>query len=131
MNTRLLAAAVAAAALAVSGAACSTLSASEGVTASHTNYLTFSRPVSLPGVTLAAGSYIFELADPTMSGEIVRVLSRSRSEVYFAGFTERVDRPWNMPRDQVVALGEAARGTPPPVTVWYPRFEASGFKFRY
>jgi hypothetical protein len=131
MNTRLSAAAVLAALLAVAGAACSTLSAAEGDLAQHTNYLTFSRPVSLPGVTLAAGSYIFELADPMISGEIVRVMSRNRSQVYFAGFTERVDRPWNMPRDQMVVFGEAARGTAPPVNVWYPRFEATGFKFRY
>jgi hypothetical protein len=131
MNTRLSVAAVLAAALAVAGAACSTLSAAEGDAARHTNYLTFSRPISLPGVTLAAGSYIFELADPMVSGEIVRVLSRSRSQVYYAGFTERVDRPWNMPRDQMVVFGEAARGTAPPVTVWYPLYEGSGFKFRY
>jgi hypothetical protein len=35
--------------------------------------LTFSKPVSLPNVTLAAGTYVFELADPDSSRRIVRV----------------------------------------------------------
>ena len=39
----------------------------------HTNYLTFSRAVSLPGVELAAGTYIFETPTNSMSNSIVRV----------------------------------------------------------
>jgi hypothetical protein len=31
----------------------------------HTNNLTFSGPVRLPGVTLAPGTYIFERVEPT------------------------------------------------------------------
>ena len=47
----------------------------------RTTYLTFNRPVSVPGVGLAPGTYIFELASPTTDVSIVRVLSRDRSTV--------------------------------------------------
>ena len=39
-------------------------------------YFTFSGPVQLPGVILAAGTYEFEIANPLTSGDIVRVRSR-------------------------------------------------------
>ena len=54
----------------------------------HTNYLTFSRAVALPGVELAAGTYIFENASNAMSNTIVRVSSRDRKKV-FVSFTAR------------------------------------------
>ena len=41
------------------------------------NYLTFNKSVALPGVTLAAGSYTFELGDPGTL-DVVRVSSRDR-----------------------------------------------------
>src|SRR6266478_313871 len=59
----------------------------------RTHYLTFNAPVGLPGVGLAAGTYIFELADPAADLSIVRVSSRDRSMVYFMALTELVPRP--------------------------------------
>jgi hypothetical protein len=41
----------------------------------RTDYLTFNGPVGLPGVGLARGTYIFELADPGGDLSIVRVSS--------------------------------------------------------
>lgn len=102
----------------------------------HTNlnrtmYVTFSGQVQLPGVTLDAGTYIFELTDPIDAWDIVRVLSRRRDRVYFQGFTHRVERPASLRRDQVVTLGEAPKGVPPLITVWYPRDESTGRQFIY
>ena len=37
--------------------------------------LTFSGPVALPGVTLPAGQYLFRLADPNSSANVVQVLN--------------------------------------------------------
>src|ERR1700682_635368 len=36
---------------------------------------TFSGPVTMPGVTLPAGQYMFRLADPSTSAKVVQVLS--------------------------------------------------------
>ena len=52
-----------------------------------TTYLTFSHPLSLPGVTLGSGTYIFEIANPSSGADIVRVMSRDRSIAYFMAFT--------------------------------------------
>src|SRR3982074_1203969 len=56
--------------------------------------LTFSKEVSLPGVTLAPGTYVFEVANPLSSSNVVRVRSKEDyRHVYFTGFTYRIDRP--------------------------------------
>src|SRR6266545_2471743 len=44
----------------------------------HVAYLTFSRPVQLPGVVLNAGTYIFEQPNPLGAWDFVRVSSRDR-----------------------------------------------------
>src|SRR5262245_24248920 len=54
---------------------------------SKTMEITFNQPVRLPGVGLGAGTYIFEVADPTTSANVVRVLSHDRKSAYFQGFT--------------------------------------------
>ena len=45
-------------------------------------YLTFSGPVQLPGVTLPAGTYRFQLADPDSSRRVVRVSDKDGSTSY-------------------------------------------------
>lgn len=91
--------------------------------------LTFSRPVALPGVTLAAGTYVFERAAPNTAVEVVRVSSRDRRFVYFMGFTELVPRPSrNVP---LVTFGEAAAGSAVPIKEWYPDDLTTGHRFIY
>ncbi len=58
----------------------------------RTTRLTFNTPIGLPGVTLAAGTYTFELAAPDADLNIVRVMNRDRSVVYLTAFT-RAGRP--------------------------------------
>jgi hypothetical protein len=100
-------------------------------TANHLNYLTFSRAVALPGVVLPAGSYAFEVANINTSGDVVRVASRYGKRQLFMGFTERVERPSGLPRDQAVSLGEGSGDVPPPIVAWYPIGEAGGHRFIY
>ena len=99
--------------------------------ASKMTYLTFSRPVSLPGVALGAGTYIFEIANPDTSANVVRVLSSDRRTAYFLGFTHAVARPRNLDRNASVSLGEAAAGVAPPITAWWPENESTGRQFVY
>jgi arginine exporter protein ArgO len=96
---------------------------------SDTTYLTFSGAVSLPGVTLGAGTYIFERADQN-TPDIVRVTSRDRRQVYFMAFTRTVDRPRGL-GNRLVLLGEAAAGTAPPIKAWFPLGDVSGHQFIY
>ena len=90
-----------------------------GVSENHRMLLTFSRPVALPGVALASGTYIFEMPDPVGADGVVRVLSRDRKIVYLTAFTYAVYRPDNTPRDQVVSFGESAPDRPMPIAIWW------------
>ena len=97
----------------------------------HTNYLTFSKAVALPGVVLPAGAYTFEIANPGSGAPVVRVSARETRRVLFAGFTHRINRPQNVPAGQLVSLGEAPAGGAPPIQAWYPNGSASGHQFIY
>ena len=97
----------------------------------HTNYLTFSRAVALPGVELAAGTYIFETPSNAMSNSIVRVSSRDRKKVLLTAYTLQVPRPRGDNGKVLVQLGEAAAGTAPPIAAWFPIGENVGHQFIY
>jgi len=100
-----------------------------GVDTNRTTQLTFSKPFSLPGVTLGAGTYIFERAAPQSAIEVVRVSSRDRRFVYYTGFTELVEKPRGLASP--VAFGEAPAGSPVPVREWYPTGTSTGHRFSY
>jgi hypothetical protein len=106
------------------------MSASGHAWDARTNHLTFSGSVALPGVTLARGTYIFELSSPT-NLDVVRVLSRDRSRVYLTTLTMPIQRPPDMPADRLVTFGEAKAGEPMPITAWYPEGHSIGHKFAY
>jgi hypothetical protein len=103
----------------------------QALTSNRLTYLTFSGAVALPGVTLPAGSYAFELADSAGTNNIVLVRNRERSKVYFLGFTNRIARPAAMREISAVSFGEAAPGQPRPIAVWYPPESSDGLQFRY
>ena len=102
-----------------------------GGTTSRTTHLTFSGSVALPGMTLPAGTYTFELADPRENLDVVRVVSRDRSKVYYTGLTSPILRPSNLAADRMLTFGEAPAGAPPPIAAWYPSGEPMGHRFIY
>ena len=99
--------------------------------ASRLTYLTFSGPVALPGVTLAAGTYAFELADPASSSNVVVVRDRNRTRSFYLGLTLMVPRPAGMNDRSTLSLGEARRGEPAPIVAWYPPDAGHGLQFIY
>lgn len=99
-------------------------------TALHTNRLTFGGPVRLPGVTLTAGTYLFERVEPT-NPDVIVVRSGDRTKVYYLAETRRADRPAGLDRSRLVTFGEARRGEVPPITAWYPEGEQKGHAFVY
>ena len=96
----------------------------------HTNRLTFSGPVRLPGVTLIAGTYLFERVEPT-NRDVIVVRSGDRMKTYFMGATRRAERPRDLASDRLVTFSEPARGQLPAITAWYPEGEAMGHAFVY
>ena len=106
-------------------------SAQAGGELEKTMYLTFSGPVALPGVSLGAGTYAFEIANPMTGGDIVRVQSRDGKTSYFQGFTTPVSKPPSMRADAMVSFGEAVKGAPVPIVTWWPTGESTGRRFQY
>jgi hypothetical protein len=96
----------------------------------HTNYLTFSAPFALPGVSLPAGTYVFDVI-ATGSNDVVRVTSRDGSRVYLTAFTVRVQRPKALPVTRQIVFNEVAAGMTPPVKTWYPIGQSIGHQFVY
>jgi hypothetical protein len=116
-----------AAALVLAGSAATHASGMEA----RTTDLTFRGAVALPGAEQRAGTYIFELADPNVSHDIVRVLSRDRRRVYLTAFTQSVARPANLRPNQMIAFGEVRPGEAPRIAVWYPIGNEDGHEFVY
>lgn len=108
----------------------SSRAASNLMTLTMTNNLTFSKPVSLPGITLAAGTYVFEAGPGGTNPNIVRVLSPNRQKLFYLGFTVPIVRPRGA-EPGILTFGEAANGAPAPILAWYPLGSNSGHEFMY
>ena len=95
------------------------------------NKLTFTQPVSLPGVTLPAGTYSFDIADSSSNLDIVVVRNAGRTKTYYQGFTQLVARPKGLPANAIVTFGERPADSPMPIAAWYPIGETIGHQFLY
>lgn len=104
-----------------------TVSSRAGTTDANT--LTFNRSVALPGVVLPAGTYVFDIANPDSSHDVVTV--RQNGHLQYMGFTLPVQRPPRMPLDQPVTLREARPDTAAPIDTWFPLGSSSGHQFIY
>ena len=96
----------------------------------HTNYLTFTAPFALPGVSLPAGTYVFDVV-ATGSNNVVRVTSRDGLRTYLTTFTVNVQRPKGLPVNRQIVFNEVPAGTTPPVKAWYPVGQTIGHQFVY
>jgi hypothetical protein len=86
--------------------------------------------VSLPGVTLAAGTYVFESGPGNTHPDIVRVLSQNRQTQFYLGITIPKERPRGAP-PSILTLGEAPAGAAAPILIWYPVGTTTGHEFMY
>jgi hypothetical protein len=94
--------------------------------------LTFSQPVRIPGMELAAGTYVFKLLDAG-SRNIVQVLNEDQDHVFGTYVTvTKIAGEHGRPPDKVlVTFRESAAGSPPPIDAWwYPGFD-DGHAFIY
>src|SRR6202021_1370844 len=88
--------------------------------ANKLTYLTFSKAVQLPGVTLRAGKYRFELADPEESRQVVKVQSEDGKQQFamLISIPNQMSRP---AKDPVVLFTETSAGEPDAVKAFvYP-----------
>lgn len=93
-------------------------------------YLTFSGPVQIPGATLPAGTYLFQLADPDNARHVVMVASKDGTKVYGMFITIPNDR-LDTPDNNVVMFGESPAGTAQAIQAWWYPGDRTGEEFVY
>ena len=93
-------------------------------------YLTFNRPVQIPGVTLHAGTYSFRLANAATSRNVLQVLSNDGAIVY-ATFHTMPDSRTVVTPDPVVSFRETPAGVPAAVKSLFYGGEHNGYEFVY
>jgi LPXTG-motif cell wall-anchored protein len=110
--------------------ACVLATPSTAQTLDKRTLFTFSGPVSMPGVTLPAGSYLFRLADPHSGRNVVQVLNADGTKPYGMFFAVRAERFDPAPAPEVRFM-ETATGTPAAIKTWWYPGERSGYEFVY
>ena len=83
-------------------------------------YLTFTRPVSLPEVTLPAGTYLFRFVDPMNSPGVIQVLSKDGETSYAMLNTVTIVRTEKESNEtELVTFRETPVNTPTEIDAWY------------
>lgn len=107
-----------------------TLASAQAPDTNNMTTVTFSAPVSLPGVTLPAGSYLFKLADSQVNRNIVQVFAQDRSKILATILAIPAER--NEPADEtVITFTESPANTAPAIRYWYYPGQKRGQEFAY
>jgi len=93
-------------------------------------YLTFSGPVNMPGITLPAGTYRFELMDPDSSRRVIRVSDKEGTKNYGI-FLTISDQKMEPSSEAVVMFKETPKGAPQAIKAWFYPGETTGYEFVY
>ena len=99
-------------------------------TADERTFFTFSGPVELPGIALAAGTYMFRLIAPNDDHSFVQVSSADGKENYGLFFTLPVERA-PLQSQAEVRFAESIAGAPPAIRAWWYPYDSTGFEFIY
>jgi hypothetical protein len=91
---------------------------------------TFNRPITLPGVTLPAGQYLFRIVDNTTNRKVVQVLSSDGKKPYAMLLSIPDTRP-DPSTSPEVRFMETGAGTPSAVKTWWYPNERIGYEFIY
>ena len=92
--------------------------------------LTFSAPVKVPGAMLPAGTYVFELVNPTSSTDVVKIMDRESSKVYALTHAVPTVRP-DPTEDVILLFSPMDKAAMPAIRGWYPAGGRHGHLFVY
>jgi hypothetical protein len=93
--------------------------------------MSFSAPVQIPGVTLAAGTYRFRLTNPDTSRNVLQVLSNDGKTVYAMFHTIPEFRSEVTYEEPVLTFMETPAGVPPAAKTLFYSHESIGYTFVY
>jgi hypothetical protein len=104
--------------------------AAQGQPSDYRTFFTFSGPVTLPGVTLPAGTYLFRLADADTGRKVINVLSGDGKQS-LAMLHTIPNQLGEAPRNPEVRFMEAPANVPLPIKAWWYPGKAIGYEFIY
>ena len=96
----------------------------------YRTYFTFSAPVTLPGVTLPAGRYLFRLADPTTGRKVISVMSAD-GKTPLAMLHTIPNQLTRAPQNAEVRFMETPANMPPAIKTWWYPGKSIGYEFIY
>lgn len=99
-------------------------------TSDYRTYFTFSGPVTLPGVTLPAGKYLFRIPDTNGDRRVIQVLNAEGTRPY-AMLLSIPSQRRDPPKDPEVRFMETAAGMPPAIKIWWYPGNRTGWEFIY
>jgi hypothetical protein len=91
---------------------------------------TFNRPISLPGVTLPAGDYLFRIVDTETNRKVIQVLSGDGKTPY-AMLHSIPEIRRDASENPEVRFMETAKGQPSAIKTWWYPGERTGYEFIY
>ena len=106
------------------------VAAAQGTLADRKTVVSFSGPVSLPGTTLPAGTYVFKLADSATNRNIVQIFDKDEAKLITTLLAVAAERA-EAEGDPVVSFKETPADRPPAVRYWYYAGEKAGNEFIY
>lgn len=104
--------------------------------ANQDTFFTFSQAVELPGKTLPAGTYFFQLADSPSNRHIVKVMSKDRKEIHATLLAIPFysnERPSDEPQVRFMETPEQAGSGAPTnaIKIWFYPGNSTGHEFIY
>jgi hypothetical protein len=118
------------AALALTAVLFTSAAVAQILNADRTTLITFSAPVSVPGVTLPAGTYTFKLLDSQVTRNVVQIFDKDRSRILATIIAIPAQRD-EVSDESVVTFKETPVNAPPAVRYWYYAGERAGQEFAY
>jgi hypothetical protein len=100
------------------------------IPADRTTYVTFSGPVSIPGMTLPAGTYTFRLLNSDTNRNIVQIFDREGMKLYTTLLAIPATRP-EPSGDPVITFKVTPSDRPPAVRYWYYAGDTAGNELVY
>ena len=99
-------------------------------TSDRTTFVTFSGPVTIPGMTLPAGTYTFRLADSPADRHIVQIFDKEQSKIFATLLAVPAERN-QAEGEPVITFRETPADRPPALRYWYYAGEKAGNEFVY
>lgn len=93
-------------------------------------YVTFSGPVSVPGMTLPAGTYQFKIIDSNTNRNVVQIFNRDGTKIFTTMLAVPATR-MEPTGDPVITFKETPADRPPAVHYWYYAGDVAGNELVY